>query len=112
MITHDLGVVAEICDRVAVMYAGEIIEEGGIREIFKNPRHPYTMVLFQSMPSMAEENERLYSIPGSVPTPDEMPLGCRFAPRCEYAKPECHIQSPGKIQLGSDHYTRCWLYSS
>jgi peptide/nickel transport system ATP-binding protein len=112
MITHDLGVVAEICDRVAVMYAGEIIEEGGIREIFKNPRHPYTMGLFQSMPSMAEENERLYSIPGSVPTPDEMPLVCRFAPRCEYAKPECHIQSPGKIQLGSDHYTRCWLYSS
>ncbi|CCQ98667.1 oligopeptide ABC transporter (ATP-binding protein) [[Clostridium] ultunense Esp] len=112
MITHDLGVVAEICDRVAVMYAGEIVEEGGIREIFKNPKHPYTLGLFQAMPSMREEQERLYSIPGSVPTPDEMPIGCRFAPRCEHAKPECHVQSPKRVQVGPDHSTCCWLYSS
>ncbi|MFD1513001.1 dipeptide ABC transporter ATP-binding protein [Halomarina rubra] len=87
MITHDLGVVAETCDRVAVMYAGEIVEEGPVEEIFQNPSHPYTYTLLESIPS--EDAERLTPIEGNVPDLIDMPEGCHFAPRCPWAKPEC-----------------------
>lgn len=111
MITHDLGVVAEVCDRVVVMYAGRVVEEGEVKEIFRNPKHPYTIGLMRSIPSLTEERKRLYAIKGTVPQPEQMPGGCRFAPRCEFAKPECLEQQPPKVDLNGQHSTSCWLYS-
>lgn len=108
-ITHDLGVVAEICERVIVMYAGKIIEEGDVRSIFHNPKHPYTKGLLASIPKFDEKSARLYSIPGNVPTPDSMPKGCRFAPRCEFAFDKCHMEIPEITKVGEGHYARCFL---
>ncbi|MBO8173548.1 MAG: ABC transporter ATP-binding protein [Bacillaceae bacterium] len=110
MITHDLGVVAEVCDRVVVMYAGKVVEQGDVKAIFKNPRHPYTIGLLQSVPSLTEERDQLYSIRGSVPLPENMPAGCRFASRCDHAKPECFEHEPPEVQIEGDHTTSCWLY--
>lgn len=110
MITHDLGVVAEVCDRVVVMYAGKVVESGGVKDIFKTPKHPYTVGLLQSIPSLTEEREKLYSIRGSVPLPEDMPTGCRFAPRCDHARPECFEKEPSEIEITKDHSTSCWLY--
>ncbi|WP_303657476.1 dipeptide ABC transporter ATP-binding protein [Halomarina pelagica] len=110
MITHDLGVVAETCDRVAVMYAGEIVEEGPVEEIFENPSHPYTYTLLQSIPS--EDTERLTPIEGNVPDLIDLPEGCHFAPRCPWATPEC---TEGEIPFlqhgpeGVDHRAKCVL---
>lgn len=109
MITHDLGVVAEICDRVAVMYAGKVVEEGSVQNIFKNPQHPYTKGLIQSVPRMDEKIDRLYSIPGHVPNPGSLLKGCRFAPRCNAVMDKCHEEMPELIALESDHKSRCWL---
>ncbi|MDW7649713.1 MAG: ABC transporter ATP-binding protein [Bacillota bacterium] len=111
MITHDLGVVAEMCDYVVVMYAGKIVEEGSVREIFKNPRHPYTVGLINSIPSLTEERDRLYNIRGSVPLPEEMPEGCRFASRCHRASDKCFFCPPAKTSLESGGAVSCWLYS-
>ena len=112
MITHDLGVVAEMCDYVVVMYAGKIVEEGPVRQIFKNPKHPYTIGLINSIPSLTEERERLYNIKGSVPLPEEMPQGCRFAPRCPDAKERCLLLSPPKKFISqADGAVSCWLYT-
>lgn len=111
MITHDLGVVAGMCDRVAVMYAGKVVEEGDVQSIFKNPKHPYTKGLIQSVPRMDDERDRLYSIPGNVPVPGSMPKGCRFAPRCQYLVDKCKEEMPELISLSSGHKCRCWLYS-
>ncbi|KTG26700.1 oligopeptide/dipeptide ABC transporter ATP-binding protein, partial [Haloferax profundi] len=110
MITHDLGVVAETCDRVAVMYAGEIVEEGPVDEIFHNPSHPYTYTLLESLPS--EEKERLTPIEGNVPDLIDMPEGCHFAPRCPWAKPECTAGEIPYKQHGPeavDHRSKCVL---
>ncbi|KAB1192320.1 dipeptide ABC transporter ATP-binding protein [Haloferax sp. MBLA0076] len=110
MITHDLGVVAETCDRVAVMYAGEIVEEGPVDEIFHNPSHPYTYTLLESLPS--EEKERLTPIEGNVPDLIDMPEGCHFAPRCPWAKPECTAGEIPYKQHGAgavDHRSKCVL---
>ncbi|ELZ91924.1 ABC-type dipeptide/oligopeptide/nickel transport system, ATP-binding protein I & II [Haloferax mucosum ATCC BAA-1512] len=110
MITHDLGVVAETCDRVAVMYAGEIVEEGPVEEIFHNPSHPYTYTLLESLPS--EEKERLTPIEGNVPDLIDMPEGCHFAPRCPWAKPECTAgEIPYKQHGGEavEHRSKCVL---
>ncbi|MBW9234571.1 ABC transporter ATP-binding protein, partial [Leptospira santarosai] len=85
LITHDLGVVAETCERVVVMYAGQIVEEGPVQTIFKDPQHPYTKGLLQSVPDMRYKKQRLYSIPGNVPKPGSVNTGCRFAARCEFA---------------------------
>ncbi|MFC7156041.1 dipeptide ABC transporter ATP-binding protein [Halomarina halobia] len=110
MITHDLGVVAETCDRVAVMYAGEIVEEGPVEEIFENPSHPYTYTLLQSIPS--EDTDRLTPIEGNVPDLIDLPEGCHFAPRCPWAKPEC---TEGEIPFlrhgpeGVEHRAKCVL---
>ncbi|WP_134704067.1 ABC transporter ATP-binding protein [Ammoniphilus sp. YIM 78166] len=109
MITHDLGVVAEMCDRVVVMYAGKVVEEGDVKTIFKNPKHPYTKGLIQSVPRMDDDKDRLYSIPGNVPTPGSMPKGCRFAPRCEYVVSKCSEEMPDLIELEFGHKSRCWL---
>ncbi|RXT05815.1 ABC transporter ATP-binding protein [Ammoniphilus sp. CFH 90114] len=109
MITHDLGVVAEMCDRVVVMYAGKVVEEGDVRTIFKNPQHPYTKGLIQSVPRMDDNKDRLYSIPGNVPTPGSMPKGCRFAPRCESIIDRCKEEMPELVSLEAGHKCRCWL---
>lgn len=112
MITHDLGVVAELCDRVVVMYAGKVIEEGDVRSIFKKPQHPYTKGLIQSVPNLEVKRNRLYSIPGNVPTPGDFPKGCRFAPRCEYAIEQCLVELPSLLEVDSGHRSRCWLNQS
>lgn len=112
MITHDLGVVAETCDRVVVMYAGKVVEEGSVRQILKEPQHPYTRGLIQSVPRMDMNLNRLYTIPGSVPHLDDMPKGCKFAPRCSEAEDVCFKEMPELIQLEEGHFCRCWLRTS
>jgi oligopeptide/dipeptide ABC transporter ATP-binding protein len=93
-VTHDLGVVADLCDRVAVMYAGQVVELAGIDELFEHPRHPYTEGLLSAIPQASGAEERLVSIPGVVPAPTAMPAGCRFAPRCSYADEACATAVP------------------
>ncbi|MBO8178620.1 ABC transporter ATP-binding protein [Aeribacillus pallidus] len=110
MITHDLGVVAEICDRVVVMYSGKVVEEGDVKTIFKNPQHPYTKGLIQSVPDMRFKQQRLYSIPGNVPKPGSIKNGCRFAPRCEQAFDRCFEENPELYTTESGHRTRCFLH--
>lgn len=109
MITHDLGVVAEICDRVVVMYSGKIVEEADVVSLFKNPQHPYTKGLLKSMPNLEESKKRLYSIEGNVPVPGSLTQGCPFAPRCEFAMDICKEQEPGMYTVNSQHYSKCWL---
>jgi peptide/nickel transport system ATP-binding protein len=110
LITHDLGVVAEMCDRVIVMYAGQVVEETDVETLFEQPKHPYTIGLMRSIPELDEEREYLDTIPGAVPLPNQMPKGCRFAPRCAQAMPICHEQPPELLQLDG-HKCRCWLYA-
>ncbi|QBP40372.1 ABC transporter ATP-binding protein [Paenisporosarcina antarctica] len=110
LITHDLGVVAQICERVVVMYAGKIVEEGPVQTIFENPQHPYTKGLLQSVPDMRFKKDRLYSIPGSVPKPGSIKTGCRFAARCEFAFDKCLTENPELYQTSSVQKTRCFLY--
>ena len=93
LITHDLGVVAETCERVIVMYAGKVVEEGTVDTIFNNPQHPYTKGLIASVPDMRYKKERLYSIPGNVPKPGSIKQGCRFAARCEFVFGRCTRKS-------------------
>lgn len=110
LITHDLGVVAELCDRVVVMYGGKVVEEGDVRTIIKNPQHPYTKGLIRSLPKLHEKSERLYSIPGNVPKPGSITHGCRFAPRCDEQMDICKEQSPELIEIEQGHHCRCLLY--
>lgn len=110
LITHDLGVVAEMCDRVIVMYAGQVVEEAEKFELFENPKHPYTIGLMNSIPELTEEVEFLETIPGSVPLAHEMPKGCRFAPRCSKVMPICQEQEPSLFKLDGQK-CRCWLYA-
>jgi peptide/nickel transport system ATP-binding protein len=111
MITHDLGVVAEVCHRVVVMYSGKIVEEGDVRTIFKSPKHPYTIGLIQSIPDIREKKARLYSIPGNVPKPGSIRQGCRFAARCEHAFERCFKENPGLYETGEQgHKVRCFLH--
>ncbi len=112
LITHDLGVIAEMASRVVVMYAGKIVEEAPVREIFKDPRHPYTRGLLGSIPVIgrkAETGRRLQEIPGVVPSPMEAPPGCRFHPRCSEALALCSTQPPPVIRLTDNRCVRCWL---
>ena len=112
LITHDLGVVAEICDRVIVMYSGQVVEQGDVRTILKDPQHPYTKGLLKSVPNLTEKKERLYSIPGSVPAPGTLQKGCRFAPRCAEAIARCHSESPDLYEVNRDgHVVRCFLHT-
>jgi peptide/nickel transport system ATP-binding protein len=111
MITHDLGVVAETCDKVVVMYAGKIVEIGDIIEIFKNPKHPYTQGLLKSKPSLSNNtNSRLHSIPGQVPNPIGLADCCYFQDRCEYAMDICKHSTPNLLQTSKNHNVACWLY--
>ncbi|ASN04186.1 ABC transporter ATP-binding protein [Virgibacillus necropolis] len=110
MITHDLGVVSEICDRVIVMYAGTVIEEGKTKEVFNDPKHPYTEGLIQSMPKIGEEQSRLYAIPGQVPDHAHMPKGCKFAPRCPYVMDLCKEKEPSLVTEADSRQHRCWLF--
>jgi len=108
-ISHDLCVVNELCDRVAVMYAGRIVEEGSASNVFIHPVHEYTKGLMGSLPSRARKGERLSSIPGRVPPPGERGPGCAFAPRCPRAKEECLLEAPPKVELGPNHSVSCFL---
>ncbi|MBW7461657.1 ABC transporter ATP-binding protein, partial [Paenibacillus sepulcri] len=94
LITHDLGVVAEMCDRVVVMYAGRVVEEASVKDLFDNPQHPYTKGLIHSVPKLRQKVRRLDSIPGNVPDLSHMPAGCKFAPRCPYVMERCLTQEP------------------
>ena len=107
LITHDLGVVAQVCDRVAIMYAGEIVESGTIAEVFDHPHHPYTMGLFGSIPSLDETAEKLKPIQGLMPDPTELPEGCAFAPRCPYATGACRTRKPEMTGVGGTQMVRC-----
>lgn len=108
LITHDLGVVAEMADRVVVMYAGEVVEEALVKEIFKNPKHPYTQGLIDSIPQLEIQQEFLESIRGSVPNPLEMPSGCAFHPRCPFATDHCKTSKPVLEQINEFHKRRCF----
>ncbi|TKT69690.1 ABC transporter ATP-binding protein [Aquamicrobium sp. LC103] len=108
MITHDLGVVAEVADHVAVMYAGRIVEQGPAYAIFNDPQHPYTIGLFGSVPSLGRRQGRLATIKGAVPPLELMPKGCRFAPRCPFADRRCFDEAPPLAELGAGHEAACW----
>lgn len=110
LITHDLGVVADICHRVVVMYAGQVVEEGTVRTILKQPKHPYTQGLIRSLPKLTERKQQLYSIPGTVPQPGTIEQGCRFAERCEFAFEDCFQKNPALLELDDGHACRCLLY--
>jgi oligopeptide/dipeptide ABC transporter ATP-binding protein len=107
-ITHDFGVVAKMCHRVGVMYAGKIVETARTREIFKAPRHPYTVALISSVPLLDRKDERLYSIEGQPPSLLNLPPGCRFAPRCSEAMETCRQEEPPEVDVGNDHTVSCW----
>lgn len=109
MITHDLGVVAEMCDRVIVMYAGRIVEEAPVVDLFKNPLHPYTQGLIKSVPILRSGIKKLNSIPGNVPDLSMLPKGCKFAPRCEFAMDICNEKEPELMELGNGRRCRCYL---
>lgn len=109
-ITHDLSVVAQMCDRVVVMYAGMIQEIADVHTLFKNPMHPYTLGLMQAMPQMGDNSRRLYTIPGVVPHITQMPTGCHFAPRCPHATEKCRMACPPLIEVECGHSVRCFKY--
>lgn len=109
LITHDLGVVAEMCDRVVVMYAGRVVEVADVDTLFENPQHPYTKGLIASVPKLGSGAEKLDSIPGNLPNPQDMPQGCKFAPRCKFAMDTCLEREPELKESSVGHSTRCWL---
>ena len=109
LITHDLGVVAESCDRVAVMYAGKKVEEANVNDLFDQPLHPYTKALMSSMPSMNKHAKRLTEIPGMVPSPKELGKGCAFSARCSHSSSKCQQETPQLTDMGSDHVVACFV---
>lgn len=108
LITHDLGVVAQVCDRVAIMYCGQIVEQGTIEEVFTHPAHPYTIGLFGSIPTLDAKSDHLTPIEGMVADPTDLPEGCYFAPRCPYASAMCREGSPESVCMGGTHEVRCF----
>ena len=108
-VTHDLGIVAQMCDRVNVMYAGRIVESGPVRQIYKEPQHPYTRALLASVPVMGTKRERLYQIEGQPPDLRDIPQGCPFWPRCPEAMDKCKEQYPPRTSLGGEDFVHCWL---
>jgi oligopeptide/dipeptide ABC transporter, ATP-binding protein, C-terminal domain len=109
LITHDLAVVAETCNRVAVMYLGQIVEEAEVNRIFDHPSHPYTLGLMKSIPKLMGKREtRLYMIKGTVPLLSQIPNGCRFAPRCPFATEKCRREMPELLPLNEEQKVRCW----
>ena len=112
MITHDLGIVAETCDRVAVMYAGRVIEEGNLDEVFNHTKHPYTEGLFNSLPNIKNRKSKLQPIHGLMPDPTNLPKGCAFAPRCNYATDACFQRQPEIRDFGGTHKAACLAYEN
>ena len=110
MITHDLGIVAETCDRVAVMYAGHIVEQGTLEDVFNHARHPYTEGLFNSLPDVKSRNVDLTPIPGLMPDPTNLPVGCPFEPRCRYATEKCREKAPTRHEISKTHMILCTAY--
>ena len=108
LITHDLGVVAQNCDKVAVIYAGEVVEYGSVIDVFKRMQHPYTMGLFNSIPQINADVKRLNPIPGLMPDPTDLPKGCSFCTRCPYADERCKEISPELSEVSEGHYARCF----
>ena len=111
MITHDLGIVAEVCDEVSIMYAGRIIEHGSLQDIFDHMCHPYTKGLFNSVPDINNRHTELKPIKGLMPDPTNLPTGCAFHPRCNYARPECSQKIPEERHLSDTHTVQCHLYN-
>ncbi|MCL2221302.1 MAG: ABC transporter ATP-binding protein [Oscillospiraceae bacterium] len=110
MITHDLGIVAEICDNVAIMYAGSVVEQAGKEELFTNPKHPYTIGLFNSIPDIDSDDSVLKPIKGLMPDPTNLPTGCPFHPRCDLAMPQCSEILPKRTEISENHYVKCLLF--
>ena len=110
MITHDLGIVAEVCDEVSVMYAGRVVEHGTLDDVFEHTAHPYTEGLFNSIPNIDARTHRLVPIHGLMPDPTNLPAGCPFAPRCSKATPACQASLPRRTQLSDTHYVCCTLF--
>lgn len=111
MITHNLGIIAELCKNVAVMYAGSIIEYGTVKQVFKNPLHPYTAGLLGAIPNLHDTKEWLTSIPGTIADPAKLPSGCGFNPRCEMCKEICRDRKPHLIEAEPEHFVACWNYT-
>lgn len=111
LITHDLGVISEIADRVVVMYAGKIVEMASVEKLFKDPKHPYTKGLLQSIPSIHDNRDRLHVIDGVIPRPTDYPKGCRFHPRCDRAQAICAKEEPPLEKLDIERQVRCWLHA-
>src|SRR5579871_5593860 len=107
LITHNLGIVGDMADRVAVMYAGQVVEQAPARELLRRPLHPYSRALLNSVPKLSEGLERLTTIPGTVPAPGDLPPGCRFAPRCPMARPECSAAMPALVEVQPKRWVRC-----
>lgn len=110
LITHDLGVVSEVADKIVVMYGGQVVEQSPVDDLFDEPLHPYTVGLMNSIPAIEGAIERLQSIEGNVPSPENMPKGCRFAPRCSKAFDRCFAEAPQLKQMGKERAVRCFLY--
>lgn len=108
MITHNLGIISELCQKVAVIYAGRIIEYGTVKDVFSDPAHPYTRGLLGALPSVDEDKERLTAIPGDIADPRNLPEGCRFHPRCQYVTEKCKIEQPKMIPISENHFIECW----
>ena len=111
MITHDLGIVVEICDKVSVVYAGRVVEHGDLEDIYEHTKHPYTVGLFQSLPNLNDRKAKLQPIRGLMPDPTNLPQGCAFCPRCGYAKEICRTEKPPRVYLNGEHYVECHLYA-
>ena len=111
-ITHDLGVVSELCDTVLVMYTGRIVEQAPVLELFETPKHPYTVGLLEAIPRITKQRAPLQTIEGTVPNPTERIDGCSFSPRCPYATEQCHQKEPPEVQLSEHRRVRCWRYQS
>lgn len=112
MITHDLGIVSEVCDKVAIIYAGEVVEYGSLEHIYRNPQHPYTNGLFGSLPDISKDVEFLSPIEGLMPDPAALPTGCKFNPRCKYACPLCAERAPVLTETEPGHFVRCLIYEN
>src|SRR6056297_1406131 len=110
LITHDLGVIAQMVERVLVFYAGQIVERAQIHDLYENPKHPYTKGLIKSIPRIGKKRQRLDTIQGMVPSPFEFPQGCRFNPRCEHAMDICKEKEPPEVEVGDRHTAKCWLH--
>lgn len=110
MITHDLGIVADVCDEVSVIYAGRVVEHGELVDIFDNTRHPYTRGLFDSLPDINDRSARLKPIKGQMPDPSNLPEGCAFWPRCKYATEPCQLEKPPRTYFNERHFAECHLY--